>query len=484
MPTTVVTPAATLTAVGPSTSIQKYAPLGLELSVIKDSDSTHRPRPGQTVCVHYTGRLQESGVQFDSSRERGEPLTLPVGRGGCISGWDIALQQMSVGQTVRLVVPPALGYGRKGKAPIPGNAVLCFEIELLSIAEDTLESDLLDAAATGETARMAHAIACGANLEHRDRKGATALHLAADCGHTECVVRLLEASCDQVNALKIQPAGVTPLMLSVRAEDSLGVRALLCARADASVATAKGNSALSMASSSKSRLPPAVIELIRRSVGEAPTGTAVADVHWLGIGRVVGPGWELLRSEALWRAKMRRANPVCWLRLEHVESGASETIEVELWQDVVPKTAENFRCLCTGERGKSSDFSGAPLHFKNNAVHRIVPGQILQAGDITRGDGRGGESIYGHKFPDESFEGRAGSHHRKGLLSMANSGKHSNSSQFFITLDAMPHLDGKHVVFGCVLKGMEFVAALSGAAGDDSGVPTSRVVIADCGQCL
>ena len=99
---------------------------------------------------------------------------------------------------------------------------------------------------------------------------------------------------------------------------------------------------------------------------------------------------------------------------------AAGRIKMELFADECPRTAENFRCLCTGEAGVCSAFGGPPLHFKGNVVHRIVPGQIFQAGDITAGNGTGGESIYGRKFEDESFAGRAG-RHRKGLLSMANS---------------------------------------------------------------
>ena len=165
---------------------------------------------------------------------------------------------------------------------------------------------------------------------------------------------------------------------------------------------------------------------------------------------------------------------------------AEPLVVVELWADVVPKTAENFRCLCTGEKGACAAFGSPPLHYKGNAAHRIVPYQILQAGDITTGDGKGGESIYGRKFADESFDGRAGRHSSKGLLSMANSGRNSNGSQFFITLDAMPHLDGKHVVFGRVVEGMEYVEAIAGAAGaagDATGKPTRRVVTSTAASC-
>ena len=154
-------------------------------------------------------------------------------------------------------------------------------------------------------------------------------------------------------------------------------------------------------------------------------------------------------------------------------------VEVELFADVAPRAAENFRCLCTGERGRCQAFGGPPLPFKGSKLHRMVPGQILQGGDITSGDGRGGESIYGRRFDDEPFVRK---HSAKGLLSMANSGPNSNGSQFFITLDALPHLDGKHVVFGRVVAGVEYAVAIGGACGSAAGTPVRGVTIADCGQ--
>jgi peptidylprolyl isomerase len=153
-------------------------------------------------------------------------------------------------------------------------------------------------------------------------------------------------------------------------------------------------------------------------------------------------------------------------------------IVFELFADAVPKTAENFRALCTGEKGKGT--KGKPLHYKGSKFHRIIPNFMCQGGDFTAGDGTGGESIYGEKFDDESFAGKAGKHVGPGILSMANAGKNTNASQFFICTKITPHLDGKHVVFGQVISGYDVVQKME-AAGTAQGKPSKDVVIADCG---
>ena len=155
---------------------------------------------------------------------------------------------------------------------------------------------------------------------------------------------------------------------------------------------------------------------------------------------------------------------------------AAGRIVFELHADVVPKTAENFRALCTGEKGAGR--SGKPLHYKGSTFHRVIPDFMCQGGDFTAGNGTGGESIYGAKFADENFDIK---HTESGLLSMANAGPGTNGSQFFITTAQTPWLDGKHVVFGRVTDGMDVVRAME-AQGSQSGHTRQRITIADCGQ--
>merc|ERR1712032_439208 len=147
-------------------------------------------------------------------------------------------------------------------------------------------------------------------------------------------------------------------------------------------------------------------------------------------------------------------------------------IVMQLYMDITPKTAGNFKAICTGDNDDK-------LTYKNSIFHRVIKDFMIQGGDITNADGTGGKSIYGETFADENFHIK---HTKGGLLSMANSGSNTNGSQFFITSKETPHLDGKHVVFGEVVEGIDVVRLMEGVETVESDKPKEDIIIEDCGE--
>mmetsp|Transcript_20006 Transcript_20006/g.25886 ORF Transcript_20006/g.25886 Transcript_20006/m.25886 type:complete len:259 (+) Transcript_20006:30-806(+) len=156
----------------------------------------------------------------------------------------------------------------------------------------------------------------------------------------------------------------------------------------------------------------------------------------------------------------------CYMQIKIGDEIQKEPIVFALYGKDCPKTVENFRTLCATKR------------YKGMRFHRIIPNFVCQSGDYTKGDGTGGLSIFNGPFPDERFIHK---HKGAGVLSMANRGPGTNTSQFFITLKACPHLDGRHVVFGQVVRGIEVVRAMESVGSSPLGKTSTSVIVLDCG---
>ena len=187
---------------------------------------------------------------------------------------------------------------------------------------------------------------------------------------------------------------------------------------------------------------------------------------------------QLKKKYAVQAPEAEGTGPRCFLELEKDGQKLGKLV-IQLFADKVPKTAENFRMLCTGEGGDSqATFTKTKRCYASTSFHRVIPNFMAQGGDFTRGDGTGGESIYGEKFADENFELK---HTGAGVLSMANAGPGTNGSQFFICTVKTAWLDGRHVVFGGVLEGMDVVKAVE-KVGSGGGKTTKTVEITDSGE--
>mmetsp|Transcript_35783 Transcript_35783/g.83281 ORF Transcript_35783/g.83281 Transcript_35783/m.83281 type:complete len:496 (-) Transcript_35783:397-1884(-) len=446
------------------------------------------PPDGNEVEAHYTGTLVSDGSKFDSSRDRGKPFKFTIGQGQVIRGWDEGFASMKIGEKAMLKIRYDYAYGENGSPPsIPAKADLFFDVELFDFREKPKERWEMSPAERVAEAVKTKAVGTALFQEKRFAEAAAryeeAAALAVDEGVSGDDVpeseRTLYVSCfgnaamcflktksyadavrtcDKVLEMEAEKSNIKALYRRGVARTHLGMHKEAKTDLMAAYEVDKANKDVRRA-----------LQQLKEAVKKAKDKEKAAfgglftrvDVY----GDKTGPLVPNAKGD----------NPHVFFDVRHGDEPLGKIV-MQLYADVTPKTAENFRALCTGEKGDGT--LGKPLHYKGCGFHRVIKDFMIQGGDFTKGDGTGGESIYGEKFADENF---AVKHTKGGQLSMANAGPGTNGSQFFITSKDTSHLDGKHVVFGHVVEGMDIVRKMESISVGSNDKPDVELVIEDCG---
>jgi peptidylprolyl isomerase len=473
---------------------ESLTPDGLLTKLVLQPGEGGCPQTGDEVEAHYTGTLASDGSEFDSSRKRGRPFKFTLGQGDVIKGWDLGFASMKKGEKAVLEMDSEYGYGDSGSPPnIPAKARLRFDVELLSFGpkkkeiwelgtdEKLVEAEKLKASGN-EAFKKGDFAGAGAAYEEALKytdKTAEYERDAEKKAKLEDLERTLWLNSAQTALNKHDYHTAIVMTSNVLKKDPKNIKALVRRSAAYSscgmLPEAKKDIVLASQLEPKN---PAVIKEYKQ-VSQALVDAREQEKQKFG-GIFASNNKVSLYEDKKMPPKLlahdKHDAAVCPKVFMDIEIGGEDAgrIEFELFADTVPRTAENFRALCTGEKSKPD----APLTYKGSAFHRVIKGFMAQGGDFTRGDGTGGVSIYGEKFADENF---ASKHTEPYLLSMANAGPNTNGSQFFITFAKTPHLDGKHVVFGRVLAGKHVVDKMESLPVGDNDRPSKAVLVKDCG---
>mmetsp|Transcript_294 Transcript_294/g.533 ORF Transcript_294/g.533 Transcript_294/m.533 type:complete len:488 (-) Transcript_294:150-1613(-) len=446
------------------------------------------PTSGSEVTAHYTGTLAADGSKFDSSRDRGKPFKFSIGQGQVIQGWDEGFASMKVGEKAKLAIRSDCGYGSQSMgAAIPANADLNFDVELLGFQEKVKDKSEMSPEERMETASKLKEEGTKEFMSGNHITAAELYTKAADLVDDDAGDEPLP---DEENDVYVKCWG-NAAMCHVKGKNWAG--AIYCCNKVLNKAPDEANTNIKvlyrrgLAKMHIGELKDAKKDLmaaygidqknkdVRKAIQELKVKNAEAKKKEKAqFGGIFGKVSMYDDKEGVLVPNAKGDNPYVFFDVKQGDEKLGRIV-MQLYSDITPKTAENFRALCTGEKGNG--VSGDPLHYKGSTFHRVIKDFMLQGGDFTNADGTGGESIYGEKFPDENFLIK---HTKAGLLSMANAGPGTNGSQFFITSRETPHLDSKHVVFGEVVEGMDIVRKIENVK-VASDKPDVDVVIEDCG---
>jgi len=458
---------------------------GVKKKILKEGTGAQAVE-GAEVHVNYIGRNKDNKI-FDQTKDK--PFTFKIGSHQVIKGWEIGVKTMKIGEKSEFILSPEYAYGDKKVSDlIPENSTLTFEIELLKfeipkkeISEMTYEEKLNEGKKYKEegvtkfkagdipNARdsFTRAIAYLENMDKTKQEESEGVNL---------YVTTLSNICNCCNRQKEYHAVINFATRGLKIKE---LPKLYYFRAIAYANNDEFGSAKEDLNKLKNLLPEKdrdtdegvkfVLNLIEKK--EKEVSSRVKKFSRKLFQANLYEDKEVKGKPVEPPKEINKENPVVFLDIKIGEKEARR-VEIELFKDKVPKTCENFRCLCTGEKGEK-------LHYKGSIFHRCIKNFMIQGGDFENANGTGGSSIYGKKFDDENF---TYSLSREGLLAMANSGPNTNGSQFFITLKDCPWLNGKHVVFGQVIKGMDVVKDVEAVETDGQDKPKINVVIENCGE--
>lgn len=445
-----------------------------------------QPSEGLEVQVYYTGKLQENGKVFDSTKA-GNPFRFILGEGSVIKGWDIGVKSMKKGEKAEFELTPDYAYGDRAISDIPANSTLNFEIELLEFGPKTKSKYEMD---YPELVALAKKLKEEGIKSFQEKKFDEAI-LKFDEGFSyleaidknnktdesqELVVSLSLNLSNCFNNLKQYERTVKKIQTVLEIKEHprcFYFRGVAFANLENFEAAKADLEKLKTLVSPNEPGVTFLTNLIEEKSKEKQKREKTLYKSFLK-GSIYDDVPSVEKPQDVPQA-VNPSNPRVFMDLKIGDSEEVKRVEFELFKDKVPKTAENFRALCTGE--KSTE--GNKLHYKGSIFHRIIKDFMMQGGDFENANGTGGSSIYGTKFEDEKF---AYKHSQGGLLSMANSGPNTNGSQFFITYKDTPWLDGKHVVFGKVISGFDVCKEIESIETDSQDKPAKTVVVVDCGE--